>query len=155
MDKAARVLCWDSHYSGDDLRALAVSHRDIGFTAAWPAGRFNLLLLLDVLEHVDDDRGFLSTVVAELADANAHALVTVPAWQWAFSRRDTKLGHFHRYWPGECRALLKACRLQVVTDGGLFHALLPMRAISVALDRLRGSRVRLRRIRSRGGTGRS
>ncbi len=140
MDPAARAVCWDANYSAGDRASLAAVHPGIEFVAGRPSGRFDLLLLLDVLEHVDDDRGFLAGIVNDLAAPGAHALVTVPAWQSVFSRRDTHLGHFRRYSTAGARALLRRSGLRVVADGGLFHALLPMRAASVAIDRLRGLR---------------
>ncbi len=139
LNPAARVVCWDANYSAGDRASLALAHPRIEFAAERPSGRFDLLLLLDVLEHVEDDRGFLAGIVDGVAASGAHALVTVPAWQAVFSRRDTALGHYRRYSTSSARALLQSAGLRIVEDGGLFHSLLPMRAAAVALGRMRGA----------------
>jgi 2-polyprenyl-3-methyl-5-hydroxy-6-metoxy-1,4-benzoquinol methylase len=50
-------VAWDAHFSDRDLESLA----GLGFQAVreQPRGPFDAVLLLDVLEHVEDDRGFL------------------------------------------------------------------------------------------------
>lgn len=136
----AEIVCWDANYTAEDQRALAGEHPDIAFVSARPSGRFDVLLLLDVLEHVDDDAAFLSRTVMDLATSGAYALVTVPAWQSLFSQRDRHLAHYRRYSFGSARALLRTSGLRVIADGGLFHSLLPMRAASVLAERLRGAR---------------
>lgn len=133
------IVCWDANYTEADRRALAAEHPGITFVAAAPAGAFDLLLLLDVLEHVPHDRDFLSSAAADLAVPGAHVLVTVPAWQSLFSQRDRYLGHYRRYSNARGRRLMGEAGLRVLADGGLFHVLLPMRAASVLYERFRGS----------------
>ena len=134
------LVCWDANYTEDDRRALAGERAGITFTAVKPRGPFDLLLLLDVLEHVPDDVEFLSSAVSDLAAPEAHVLVTVPAWQSLFSQRDTHLGHYRRYSIAAGRALVRDAGLRVLHDGGLFHSLLPMRAAAVMIERVRGAR---------------
>ena len=136
----AAVVCWDANYSDNDRDVLRAEHPAVTFVAAKPEGPFDLLLLLDVLEHIEDDRGFLSDAVTNLASPGAHVLVTVPAWQSLFSQRDTHLAHYRRYSTAGARALLAASGLRPIADGGLFHSLLPMRAASVLVERVRGPR---------------
>jgi SAM-dependent methyltransferase len=140
LPQRADFVCWDANYTEADRHALAAEHPAITFVAAKPAGTFDLLLLLDVLEHVPDDLAFLSSAVADLAAPGAHVLVTVPAWQSLFSQRDRYLGHHRRYSNARGRRLVRDSGLRVVADGGLFHALLPLRAAAVLFERLRGSR---------------
>ena len=52
--------------------------------------------LLDVLEHVDDDRALLAEV-ARLLREDGVALITVPALPWLWSHRDEAAGHKRRY----------------------------------------------------------
>jgi SAM-dependent methyltransferase len=56
----------------------------------------DLVLLMDVIEHVEDDFELLSTVVAELAPG-AHVLVTVPAHPELWSAHDVASHHWRRY----------------------------------------------------------
>jgi SAM-dependent methyltransferase len=131
----ARVVAWDAHFTDRDLESLA----GLGFQVVreQPKGPFDAVLLLDVLEHVEDDHGFLARIVAESAPG-AVFLVTVPAWPQLFSAHDLALGHFRRYTPASCRKLLTKAGLTVTRSGGLFHALLlPRWAASLAERELR------------------
>ena len=133
------IVCWDANYTETDRRALSAENAGVAFVTARPDGPFDLVLLLDVLEHVEDDVAMLAAVRSELAAPGAHVLVTVPAWQALFSQRDRHLGHYRRYSNASGRDLVDRSGLRVIADGGLFHTLLPMRAASVLVERLRGS----------------
>ena len=52
--------------------------------------------LFDVIEHIEDDTGFLSEVNTCMA-GGGHLFVTVPAYGFLWSRADTAAGHFRRY----------------------------------------------------------
>ena len=58
--------------------------------------RTGLYLLMDVLEHVEDDRAFLADLIV-LARPGAHILITVPAGAELWSRHDVTAGHLRRY----------------------------------------------------------
>lgn len=60
------------------------------------AGRTALFTLMDVLEHIDDDRAFLATVVAA-ARPGSHILITVPAHRSLWSEHDVAADHKRRY----------------------------------------------------------
>jgi len=62
-------------------------------------GAFDVVLLLDVLEHVDDDAAGLRACGEMLTPCGA-LLVTVPAVPWLWSRHDVFAGHKRRYSPG-------------------------------------------------------
>lgn len=138
LEPSSSVTCWDANYTDAHLASSAFASSDrLRFTRAPPEGAFGLALLLDVLEHVEDDLGFLTAVVAERLLPGAHALVSVPAWPALFSSHDVSLRHHRRYTPSVGRALLAGAGLEVVRGGGLFHALVPPRAAQVALERVR------------------
>jgi SAM-dependent methyltransferase len=127
----AEVFAWDSAYTDDDVGALSTG--GLVATRSRPAGAFDLVLLLDVLEHVDDDRALLETARQVLAPGG-RVLVSVPAWPRLFGSHDMRLRHRRRYEPSEARALLEESGLVLVESGGLFHSLLLPRAVSVAVD---------------------
>jgi SAM-dependent methyltransferase len=58
--------------------------------------RFDSILYIDVLEHIEDDRGELQRAAARLAPGGA-LVVLCPAFQILFSEMDKALGHFRRY----------------------------------------------------------
>jgi len=60
------------------------------------SGDTRFWLLLDVLEHVADDRGLLSEVSRAMA-VGEHVLVTVPADPSLWDHHDEVFGHFRRY----------------------------------------------------------
>ena len=55
-----------------------------------------VVLLMDVLEHIQDDVGFLTGLVERLPNG-AHLLITVPANPALWSRHDEAFGHHRRY----------------------------------------------------------
>jgi SAM-dependent methyltransferase len=60
------------------------------------AGRFDLIFLFDVLEHVADEDGFLRALRFHLAPGGK-VLINVPAFQSLLSRYDRAVGHLRRY----------------------------------------------------------
>jgi len=68
-----------------------------GTVADLTAGeRFDAILYIDVLEHIEDDRGELSRAAARLKPGG-HLVVLSPAHNWLFSRFDASIGHYRRY----------------------------------------------------------
>ena len=61
------------------------------------------MLVLDVIEHIDDDRGFLRRI-AQLLLPGGVAVVSVPARPDLFSEYDRIQGHRRRYLPDSLRA---------------------------------------------------
>jgi SAM-dependent methyltransferase len=59
-------------------------------------GHFDLLLLFDVLEHIEDEGAFLQSVKFHLAESGT-LLINVPAHQFFFSDYDRAAGHIRRY----------------------------------------------------------
>jgi SAM-dependent methyltransferase len=57
---------------------------------------FDLAVCLDVIEHLDDDRGALRELRRVVAPGGM-LVVTVPAYQWLWSRHDTLNQHHRRY----------------------------------------------------------
>jgi SAM-dependent methyltransferase len=58
--------------------------------------RANLVMLMDVLEHVEDDFGLFSSLLAASAPG-CYFLLTVPADPSLWSAHDEAFGHFRRY----------------------------------------------------------
>jgi SAM-dependent methyltransferase len=61
-----------------------------------PERRFDAIVYIDVLEHVEDDRAELARAACHLR-AGGHLIVLGPAHAWLFSPFDAAIGHFRRY----------------------------------------------------------
>lgn len=59
-------------------------------------GTFDVILLMDVLEHISDDVSFLQNALKKLS-TNGIVIVTVPAFQWLWSKHDKHVHHIRRY----------------------------------------------------------
>jgi 2-polyprenyl-3-methyl-5-hydroxy-6-metoxy-1,4-benzoquinol methylase len=134
-----RIHCWDEGYNAAELAALGAAALDgVTFHREPPEGLYDVLLLLDVLEHVGDDRSFLRELVKTRLAQDGIAIVSVPAWPALFSQHDHDLGHHRRYRPKALHALLSECGLGILESGGLFHSLVLLRMAEGIADRLRG-----------------
>ncbi|HEY8164379.1 MAG TPA: class I SAM-dependent methyltransferase, partial [Gemmatimonadaceae bacterium] len=60
------------------------------------SSHFDLVAMIEVLEHVDDDAGTLAETARVLVPGGLIVL-TVPAYQWLWSVRDERLQHKRRY----------------------------------------------------------
>lgn len=134
----AQATCWDAFYTDEQLRELSAAEPDLTFVRDQPDGPFDLVLLLDVLEHVPNDVDFLRSLVDRLAPGG-QVLISVPAWPALFSAHDTFLRHYRRYRRGEALDVIERAGLRAVESGGLFHGLLPVRALQVGLEKVRGA----------------
>lgn len=95
-------------------------------TARIPAT--TIVTMLDVLEHIEDDLGVLRGIQQRMAPG-AQLLLTVPAFQWAFTSWDTSLGHHRRYSRPQIRTLAGAAGFRVDHCAYLFPELLPLVAV--------------------------
>ena len=61
-----------------------------------PERRFDAIVYIDVLEHIEDDRGELMEAARRLRPGG-RLIVLSPAHQFLFSEFDAAIGHFRRY----------------------------------------------------------
>jgi SAM-dependent methyltransferase len=93
---------------------------------------FDLVAAFDVIEHCDSE----SAVVGELARVLAprgRLLISVPAYQWAWTSFDERSGHHRRYTRGRAVHAVQAAGLRVERATYAFMAVFPI----FAADRLR------------------
>ena len=69
---------------------------------------FDTILYVDVLEHIEDDRGELERA-AERLDFDGALIVLSPAHQRLFSAFDKAIGHFRRYNATSLRSVAPRC----------------------------------------------
>ena len=79
-----------------------------------PSRTYDLVVMTDVLEHVEDHEGGVARV-ANLLKPGGFYVMTVPALQWLWTDRDTAHHHFRRYRKGPLRQLLQRHGLVVRT----------------------------------------
>ena len=64
---------------------------------------YDFILLADVIEHIKKPKNTLA-FLKKILKKNGYILITVPAYQFLFSKKDETLGHFRRY---DKKSLLK------------------------------------------------
>ena len=70
------------------------------------------VVLVNVLEHIEDDRAALANLV-RILKPGGHLLVFVPAMQWLMSELDRLHGHFRRYHKADLVAKVQTAGAQV------------------------------------------
>jgi SAM-dependent methyltransferase len=82
---------------------------------AWPADadRYDAVLALDVIEHLDDDQGAVRQM-ANLLRPEGIAIISVPALPDLFSEFDQIQGHRRRYLPDTLRLAVEGGGMEVV-----------------------------------------
>jgi SAM-dependent methyltransferase len=127
---------------GFDLHEQALSHSvarsgkvycyDIHDRAPEFCGAFDLLLMFDVLEHIQDEDSFLASAAYHLAKGGT-VILNVPALPWLFSGYDTVQGHQRRYSLKMIRAVAKknGFRIRGLTYWG--SPLVPILALRTAI----------------------
>ena len=133
LPPSAEVICWDVNYSGDDLAEPMPA--GLSRVVEPPDGRFDLITVLDVIEHVVDDAAFLDDDVLPRLAPDGLLVVSVPAHQALFCAHDVALGHHRRYSRRQLDDLLGP-RVETIARGGLFSTLLVPRLAAVGLERL-------------------
>lgn len=125
-----------------DARALAVAKSGMAIApGALPDAighdgkRFDLIALLDVLEHLDEDAAALAALRARLADGGA-LLVTVPAAPWLWSAHDELHHHKRRYTKRHLARLLREAGFGELRLGYFNSLLFPLAVVERFLRNL-------------------
>lgn len=131
-----------------DSEARAVAARKSGLRIGFCAlpdqldvadGSFDMIVLLDVLEHVEDDIAALERIRAKLAPGG-RVLVTVPALPWLWSEHDETHHHFRRYTRATLRRSAEAAGLRIVETGFFSALLFPLVAATRCAKKMLGLR---------------
>jgi SAM-dependent methyltransferase len=100
--------------------------------------RFDLVVMTDVLEHLDDEAGSLRALHARMNPAG-WLLMTVPAMPWLWSEHDVTHHHRRRYRAGGLRELATAAGFKVDYLSYYNFILFPAIAGVRVLQRLRSA----------------
>jgi len=141
-----------NHYTGidtafsDDLIDLLQGDQNVHLLAAMPANLepgADCVLMLDVLEHCEDDYHTLQTIVnGGFIKQNAFVLITVPAFQSLYSQHDDLLGHFRRYNYKQLKKLCEKNNLIVIDGGYFFSTLLILRCLQLIQEKIKHRKIR-------------
>lgn len=118
-----RATCVDPAYA-EERRELH-NGREIAFVRSVESPRHDLLLMMDVLEHVDDDVGLLRDY-SENLPSGGWVLITVPAFQFLWSGHDVFLEHRRRYTRRHIEDVAARAGLTVVRSRYFFGLLFPI-----------------------------
>jgi 2-polyprenyl-3-methyl-5-hydroxy-6-metoxy-1,4-benzoquinol methylase len=126
------AVCVDTGYASDSAGVEA--GKTIRFVRQIGKSGANVVLMIDVLEHVDDDVDFLRQYAGKV-EPGCHFLLGVPAFQFLFSGHDVFLGHKRRYTIRSLERTAKAAGLTVIKSRYFFSAIFPLAAAVRLLGR--------------------
>lgn len=123
-------------YAGTRTRARLIEGRLPEVLERLPGGGFDCVLMLDLLEHLEDDGAALRGARRLLSDGGI-LIATVPAYQWLFSPRDAYHHHLRRYGARRFRDLLEGGGYQVLLFSHYNALLFPPALLSRLWDKAR------------------
>lgn len=131
---AQRAVCVDTAYVAP--RSELSAGKQIRFVREAEMASPDLILMMDVIEHVDDDVGLLRQYAGAMRQHGA-VLVTVPAFQFLWSKHDVFLEHKRRYTRASLHRAIEAAGLTVVRTRYFFSLLFPLICMMRLWGRLR------------------
>lgn len=102
--------------------------------------QFDLILCLDVIEHVEKDRQILVNIQKNMHKGSC-LLLTVPAFQILWGADDVVLGHKRRYTKGRLKELFEECGFEVVKISYFHFFIFPLVLALRWTDKLRPRRM--------------
>ncbi|MBT8473091.1 MAG: class I SAM-dependent methyltransferase [Marinicaulis sp.] len=133
--RAGKAVCVDPNYNDDFLASSRTDQIDFVRTAT--AGDADTIIMIDVIEHVNDDVGLMREYV-NTAKPGARFLISVPAFNFLWSSHDEFLEHRRRYTLKSLRDSVEAAGLAPFKlqyfFGLLFPAVAAMRLAEKALQ---------------------
>ena len=127
-----RAVCVDTRYPNE--RVERYNDGEIRFTPKANGVEADIILMMDVLEHVDDDVGLLEDYAKNLR-ADDRLVITVPAFQFLWSGHDEFLEHRRRYTRRQLESVVRAANLEPMNSGYFFGLLFPIAAVQRLIDR--------------------
>jgi SAM-dependent methyltransferase len=129
LDPGARALA--SERLGRPVIEAALP--DLGM---FPEAGYDLIALLDVLEHVPDDKATLAAILGRLKPGGA-LLLTVPANPWMWSAHDVVHHHHRRYRKEEIEAMARNSGFEIQLLSPFNSLLFPAIAAARFVGKLR------------------
>lgn len=105
-----------------------------------PRDNYDAVLMLDVIEHLQDDYAGVKTA-ASLLKVGGVAIITVPAYQWLWSDWDELHHHFRRYNRAMLRKVLDAANLKIEVLSYANTTLFPLAAAARVVHKMRKQKI--------------
>ena len=128
-----RAICVDPNYEREKIEQGCFGQ--IEYVRQAVHTKAGLLLMMDVLEHVDDDAALLRHSIGQLG-AGGLLLITVPAFQFLWSGHDVFLEHKRRYRLKRVEEMVRQEGLQIIHASYFYSLLLPFVAVIRLCNRL-------------------
>ena len=123
-DKIGDVLLVDIGYSEEEIKA--TENQRIQKSHFIPEGYGDsLVVMMDVLEHIEDDKAILQDIKQRLG-SNAHYFITVPAFMSLWSGHDVYLEHYRRYTLPTLKKLVTQTGLKTESGYYIYGSLFPV-----------------------------
>lgn len=135
---ADRATCVDPNYTDAQMRTASTGR--ISFVRNVTQTDASLILMVDVIEHVDDDVALVADY-ARMAPDGAKFVISVPAFNFLWSSHDEFLDHRRRYTLETLEKTVTAAGLKPLSLRYFFGALFPaVAALRIADRALKGDR---------------
>lgn len=129
---AEQALCVDPNYTDAWIADRSTSRVD--FRREIEDASVDAVLMIDVIEHVDDDAGLIAEYVDKVAPGTRF-LISVPAFNFLWSSHDDFLEHRRRYRLESLEAVAREGGLEPLETRYFFGALFPAVAALRLMDR--------------------
>ena len=139
-----QFYCVDIAYSEEEVTVLNQKNKRIRVynnfaDVADKVRQMDIVLLLDVVEHIERERDFLKELISRpFFTKQTEILITVPAFQCLYTSHDHFLGHYRRYSLKEIRRLVQQADLKLLTSGYFYMSLLIPRMLKKGKENLVG-----------------
>jgi ubiquinone/menaquinone biosynthesis C-methylase UbiE len=125
---------------GDRLPGIPLLHFDLT-RCPLPDHSVDVVILINVLEHIEDDNGALSHVFRVLRPGGS-AVIEVPAGSHLYDGYDRELMHFRRYDMPDLERKVRAIGFDITSRSHLGFALYPPFLLAKKISRMRDARHR-------------
>jgi hypothetical protein len=148
------ILSVDTGYSNDEMVTLQNKYKgsnirlfnDLNDIHLNSSEKISIVLLLDVIEHIEDDRKFLLTLInRDFIGIQTLFFLTAPAFQSLFSAHDHFLHHYRRYTVDSLTNLAESTGMVVDEMGYFFSFLLFARIIQFIKEKLLKDKIILKK----------
>lgn len=130
---AVECICIDTSY--ETRFTTRIHGKPISYSTDFIENGSNVVLMMDVLEHIDDDVAFLKSYVDKMASGTKF-LITVPAFQFLWSGHDVFLEHKRRYTLSGLEKLVTRSGLVVKKQFYFYGLVLPIAILTRFIDKL-------------------